>query len=172
MVPSRNYSTAAAVLLAVLCGAWSSGAWFHEGGWRLFFFACAWRIFFWLYAILLFILYIQNKVEQIYVILEIVFCELSGNSNGRCSQNLEKRKNYDRWPRKRDVARFSFQTIKKRNRLKILSYRRLYGKWIVFILFIFYLENIIRSCFCTRRNLCFHFENSHSHADQKQLTRR
>ena len=30
----------AAVLLAVLCGAWSSGAWFHEGGW--IFFGCAW----------------------------------------------------------------------------------------------------------------------------------
>ena len=33
----------------------------------------------------------------------------------------------DRWKWKRDVAKLSFQTIQKRNRLKILSYRR-YGK--------------------------------------------
>ena len=44
MVSSIYYSievAAAAVLLAVLCGAWSGGAWFHQGGWRLLFFGCA-----------------------------------------------------------------------------------------------------------------------------------
>ena len=59
---------------------------------------------------------------------------------------------------------------KKRNRLKIRSYRR-YGehgekKNVRF-------SRIIcpRCCTCTRRNLRFHVENC-QHADQKQLTRR
>ena len=59
---------------------------------------------------------------------------------------------------------------KKRNRLKIRSYRR-YGehggkKNVRFSRIVF-----SRCCTCTRRNLRFHVENC-QHADQKQLTRR
>ena len=59
---------------------------------------------------------------------------------------------------------------KKRNRLKIRSYRR-YGehgekKNVRFSRIVF-----SRCCTCTRRNLRFHVENC-QHADQKQLKRR
>ena len=84
-------------------------------------------------------------------------------------QFWEKRteKALDRWQWKCDVPKLSFQTIQKRNRLKIRWYRR-YGKHgqnnVRF-------SRIVCSRCCTRRNLRFHVENS-QHADQKQLTRR
>ena len=73
---------------------------------------------------------------------------------------------YTPMTRKRYVAKFSFQTIQKRNRLKIRSYRR-YGENGEKTFFL----TIICSRFCTRRNLRFHVKNC-QHADQKQLTRR
>ena len=68
---------------------------------------------------------------------------------------------------KRDIPKLSFQTIQKRNRLKIRSYRRYgeHGKK-MFIFLGLFVHAAVRGGTCA-----FHVENS-QHAYQKQLTRR